>query len=625
MSSTKQLITINSLPREILEHIFEERVELAHSQDGIGVWPYHRCRSGCILDWIPITHVCSRWRTIALEFQKLWTRIVLFHPEWTQLMLDRAGVAPLTVLVAHDDLLEKSDNMWMNDDFLADEDDLSSSQIDSSDDDSGSLDYDGDHSTANQNLPHQSSDKTKSMLHKLRENLNRVKDLSIQSPDTDNREGLTRPVRRWLERDDSGKLESLTLVLCGYWRGPLAHPQSIKRLSMKLSSPVVELDAEDEAHLLFEGMTALEELIIENTLMMSEDTLEGSKIHLPKLRYLHVDDEMYHCLEFLGALTQPRPFDYFGLKTGSCDIASDLPTLRDLVKLSAPGGGASISDLSGYHCALRVGIAEDAIPRGGTPFTLTAWRRESTNCSQVVEFARQGKVPPLPHNDFVDFTDEDEEDESEDGEHEDVKERMRNRNAMPLFRSTNPTLYLASDLRDEDNYGTDREIDGLQLLSNAFKLHTVVFASIDATLVDVTEISEDGMFTILQSMPSLRALELRAFSPSSFRFLKPRKILESKTVPAESLRELWIADTSFYPDDDYEVEHYDSEDEEASDVFVPKEETTLSGCLAARAALGNGLEKLVLKDCDYMQPQEWTALQAVTFTVEVIRSLSELD
>ena len=50
------------------------------------------------LAWITVTHVCSLWRQVALEYRTLWT----YHrfnlgPEWTTEMLRRAGDSPLNL------------------------------------------------------------------------------------------------------------------------------------------------------------------------------------------------------------------------------------------------------------------------------------------------------------------------------------------------------------------------------------------------------------------------------------------------------------------------------------------------------------------------------------------------
>ncbi|KAG5637496.1 hypothetical protein H0H81_004369 [Sphagnurus paluster] len=47
--------------------------------------------------WIYVSHVCSRWRQIALESSKLWCRIASNRPEWISMLLSRSGTKPLDI------------------------------------------------------------------------------------------------------------------------------------------------------------------------------------------------------------------------------------------------------------------------------------------------------------------------------------------------------------------------------------------------------------------------------------------------------------------------------------------------------------------------------------------------
>ncbi|TCD71685.1 hypothetical protein EIP91_005451 [Steccherinum ochraceum] len=75
---------INRLPDELLERVFRVLLE-----EGRG-------SAGCI----PITHVCGRWRKIALSSPALWTSVVvdgITHPDVLQTLLSRSQTLPLDV------------------------------------------------------------------------------------------------------------------------------------------------------------------------------------------------------------------------------------------------------------------------------------------------------------------------------------------------------------------------------------------------------------------------------------------------------------------------------------------------------------------------------------------------
>jgi len=50
--------------------------------------------------WVRVTHVCSYWRRVALDYPNLWTRISLHSPSWALEMLARSKTAPITVEAA---------------------------------------------------------------------------------------------------------------------------------------------------------------------------------------------------------------------------------------------------------------------------------------------------------------------------------------------------------------------------------------------------------------------------------------------------------------------------------------------------------------------------------------------
>ena len=47
--------------------------------------------------WVHVTHVCSHWRHIAIDYPNLWTHISLHNPSWVLEMLAHSKTASITV------------------------------------------------------------------------------------------------------------------------------------------------------------------------------------------------------------------------------------------------------------------------------------------------------------------------------------------------------------------------------------------------------------------------------------------------------------------------------------------------------------------------------------------------
>lgn len=75
------------LPPEILSRVFLALISSAPTTGHISQR----------ISWIRVTHVCRRWRAVALTFPALWSNITIAHDAWTQLMLCRSKEAPLSV------------------------------------------------------------------------------------------------------------------------------------------------------------------------------------------------------------------------------------------------------------------------------------------------------------------------------------------------------------------------------------------------------------------------------------------------------------------------------------------------------------------------------------------------
>ncbi|KAK7051577.1 hypothetical protein VNI00_004556 [Paramarasmius palmivorus] len=77
-------IPVFRLPPELMAQIFSYCVPSPDSAYGG-------------LKWLYITHVCRRWRIIALEYAPLWTYIELRHPKLAETMVERSKTAILSL------------------------------------------------------------------------------------------------------------------------------------------------------------------------------------------------------------------------------------------------------------------------------------------------------------------------------------------------------------------------------------------------------------------------------------------------------------------------------------------------------------------------------------------------
>ncbi|KAK7051253.1 hypothetical protein VNI00_004753 [Paramarasmius palmivorus] len=90
-------VPIHQLPNELLSEIFLSCADLE--------WIGSMLPSYCLIDlideppwgWIFITHVCQRWRMVALDIATLWTSLNLGYPDWAVEMLKRSRSAPLRI------------------------------------------------------------------------------------------------------------------------------------------------------------------------------------------------------------------------------------------------------------------------------------------------------------------------------------------------------------------------------------------------------------------------------------------------------------------------------------------------------------------------------------------------
>lgn len=96
-TTLNSLAPVERLPPEMLSYCFlllrSEEVERLIDADS-----YRSDSTG--IQWLmAITHVCRRWRTVALDAQPLWRQLdVRSGSEWSQAMLSRAGTLPLVIV-----------------------------------------------------------------------------------------------------------------------------------------------------------------------------------------------------------------------------------------------------------------------------------------------------------------------------------------------------------------------------------------------------------------------------------------------------------------------------------------------------------------------------------------------
>lgn len=83
------LSIVSRLPSETLSVIFKFVAK--------GAWIKKYSVKLPRLHWIRVTHVCSHWRHVALNFPDLWTKILFDHPKAALKMFDRSKKAPLSV------------------------------------------------------------------------------------------------------------------------------------------------------------------------------------------------------------------------------------------------------------------------------------------------------------------------------------------------------------------------------------------------------------------------------------------------------------------------------------------------------------------------------------------------
>ncbi|KAI0045419.1 hypothetical protein FA95DRAFT_125414 [Auriscalpium vulgare] len=104
-TQSNELAPVSRLPPEILSLVF---ASLSYTQPPRQL---HRCKDPTQKSfWVVVTHVCRRWRQVALEQRCLWARIQIpMGKAWARAFLERAGSLPLSIVqdqASHYGLLE---------------------------------------------------------------------------------------------------------------------------------------------------------------------------------------------------------------------------------------------------------------------------------------------------------------------------------------------------------------------------------------------------------------------------------------------------------------------------------------------------------------------------------------
>ncbi|KAI0041443.1 hypothetical protein FA95DRAFT_1611006 [Auriscalpium vulgare] len=84
------LIPVARLPPEIIRAIFAfcSDIDRPWIEEGLSDYP----------GWLAVTHVCRRWRDVALEYPGLWADVLYsLGPAWADAFVERAQTMPLVV------------------------------------------------------------------------------------------------------------------------------------------------------------------------------------------------------------------------------------------------------------------------------------------------------------------------------------------------------------------------------------------------------------------------------------------------------------------------------------------------------------------------------------------------
>ncbi|KZV72492.1 hypothetical protein PENSPDRAFT_359385 [Peniophora sp. CONT] len=82
----------SSLPDELLAEIFLHLHSCRLGESERSDLAYHPTPP-----WVPASHVCARWRNVAIHCRKLWSFIVDADPHWTKISIQRSDPLPISL------------------------------------------------------------------------------------------------------------------------------------------------------------------------------------------------------------------------------------------------------------------------------------------------------------------------------------------------------------------------------------------------------------------------------------------------------------------------------------------------------------------------------------------------
>ncbi|EIW81639.1 hypothetical protein CONPUDRAFT_144325 [Coniophora puteana RWD-64-598 SS2] len=512
------------LPPELLQDIFVECMKLAHAENIS--WRYHVCHRNCLLDWVYVTHVCRYWRAAALASSQLWSHVVMVFPQWAEAMVERSKNHPLTV-------------SWT---------DLT-----------------------------MTSTRAKEYSNLIVPNTQQFDELLFTG---------TADFVCILAGFMQSRGTSLRSLSCIAPIHQVARPLYFKfaafRQLKKLNLMRVDMSFLENVSQVWSGMRALEELTLFGSFAWC-DKLE-EPVELPSLKYTHLRGVLRHIGRFLASIRTQSPLRYLAAESDRSVryLPSGLPIVFrqlfvDNTLCGEIGKDKYPPDLSAYHCSLQITLetTDRHLPNPGAqvaPFQLTGWRRQCTNASEIISWAKEGSIPFLPQAD-----------------------RSHQPSGITELDDLKPAILFSGECAERDQ--DEIHIAVLSGLAQAFSLSSVVVLSLSEGPFLYWPDAIEAMHQFLRGMTSMQLLDVEGVHLGLItNSLMPR----GSNVPAPRLTHLWLTNIDFYARSPFDL---------YADPAV-----TLSTCLASR---GRSLSKLCISGCTNMDRQEKAKLQRMDVEVYI--------
>ncbi|EIW79604.1 hypothetical protein CONPUDRAFT_166352 [Coniophora puteana RWD-64-598 SS2] len=340
------MMVASSLPAELLLLIFKDCTTLAHAQDGL-TWYFHKCQPRCLLDWVQVTHVCQRWRAIALGCPSLWSHFVFLSSDWAKEILSRAGTSPLTISYAG----SKRDECiaffaWWLKKARTTEGNFQPNE------------------SSRLCLPQQSAVGSRYVSHP-----------SIQ----------TLVLNHMLE-NDAGYAMS-TMLFC---------PTHLKRLHLSN----IDLFGKSSLYLYLGDMVSLEELVLFDCIP-NIDLPSRQPLRLPHLTHIHLDGLLHPSVDFIAMLELSQPLLSVSLEDSSRglhDVDRTIEHLQRLIPVTSisPTAASPVQlDFPNHYSALRAG-GQSEFGEHPSTYVLATWDRQRVESLGLISWLRKGEIPMLP-------------------------------------------------------------------------------------------------------------------------------------------------------------------------------------------------------------------------------------